>query len=198
MRLPETLAEILRAGGSVVTSSARAARALRRLYGEAQREQGLTAWRAAEIVDWDSWLEHLWIARLRSGGESRLLLSPAQEHETWVRLVKPSIEGRRLISIDGVADLAQEAYALLCGYDAREFLRTRMLSADVDSFCEWARGFEDECRVEGWLSRSMLPLTLAEALRQPGAGTRPLFPHTCFPPMWRSPGSIACDRPSND
>jgi ATP-dependent helicase/nuclease subunit B len=124
-------------------------------------------------VDWDSWLESLWLQRLRSGDESRLLLSPAQEHETWVRLVKPEIEGRRLISIDGVADLAQEAYALLCGYDAREFMRTRMLSADVDSFCEWARGFEEQCRVEQWLSRSMLPLTLAEALRQPGSG-RPL------------------------
>ena len=170
MRLPVNLAAALRGGESVVTSSARAARALRRLYGEAQREQGRTAWRAAEILDWDSWLEHLWLERLRSGRENRLLLSPVQEHETWVRLVRPAIEGRRLISIDGVADLAQQAYALLCGYDAREFLRTQMLSADVDSFCEWARGFDDECREREWLSRSMLPLALAEALRQPGAG----------------------------
>ena len=106
----------------------------------------------------------LWQQRLRSGSESRLLLSKVQEHEIWVRLVKPSIEGLRLISIDGVADLAQEAYALLSTYDALDFLNSRLLGPDADSFCEWARDFERECREQGWFSRSKLPLVLHEAV----------------------------------
>ena len=164
MRVPEAIAAALQAGGAVIASSPRAARALRRLHGEAQRERGLTAWLAAEIVDWDGWLERLWQQRLRTGDEARLLLSKVQEHEIWVRLVKPSIEGLRLISIDGVADLAQEAYALLSTYDALDFLNSGMLGPDADSFCEWARGFERECREQGWFSRSRLPLVLREAV----------------------------------
>ncbi len=164
MQLPEAIAAALESGGVVIASSPRAARALRRLHAEAQRELGLTAWLAAEIVGWDAWLEGLWQQRLRTGNESRLLLSKVQEHELWVRLVKPSIEGLRLISIDGVADLAQEAYALLSTYDALDFLNSRLLGPDADSFCEWARDFERECREQGWFSRSKLPLILREAV----------------------------------
>ncbi len=164
MRLPQAIAATLQAGGTVVASSPRAARALRRLYGEAQRERGLTAWPAPEIIHWDGWLDALWQQRLRSGSEPRLLLSPLQEHEIWVRLVKPGIEGLRLISIDGVADLAQQAYALLSNYDALDFLKSEMLGPDADSFCKWAREFERECREQGWFSRSKLPLILREAV----------------------------------
>jgi ATP-dependent helicase/nuclease subunit B len=172
MPLPAEIAAAIQtggtqAGGTVVTSTARAARALRRQYGEAQRRQGKEAWQAPDILDWDSWMNRLWQQQLRSGSESRLLLSPLQEQEVWMRLVRPSIEGRRLISTRSVAELAQEAYGLLCTYKALDFLRgERAGSADVESFREWGRGFEALCRHEGWLSRSKLPLELSVAVNQ--------------------------------
>src|SRR6202161_2392671 len=118
MRLPPVIAAAIQAGDTVVASSARAARALRRLYGEVQRSKGLEAWQSPDILDWDSWLNRLWQKRLRSGSETRLLLTNLQEQQIWVRLVKPSIEGLRLISVPCVAELAQQAYGLLCGYGA--------------------------------------------------------------------------------
>ena len=161
MQLPPVIAAAIQAGETVIASSARAARALRRLHGEAQRRQGLEAWQSADILDWDSWLSRLWQKRLRSGSETRLLLTPLQEQQVWIQLVKPSIEGRRLISVLGVAELAQQAYALLCAYHALDFLRGERLGGpDVESFREWARGFERACRKEDWLSRGMLPLVL--------------------------------------
>ena len=165
MQLPPVIAAAIEVGGTVIASSARAARALRRLHGEAQRNRGLEAWQAPDILDWDSWLSRLWQKRLRSGSETRLLLSTLQEQQVWVRLVKPTIEGRRLISVLGVAELAQQAYALLCAYRALEFLRgERAGGPDVESFREWARGFEHTCSQEDWLSRSELPLVLHEAV----------------------------------
>jgi ATP-dependent helicase/nuclease subunit B len=165
MQLPPGIAAAIQAGDTVIASSARAARALRRLHGEEQRRQGLEAWPSAEILDWDSWLHHLWQKQLRSGRETRLLLTTLQEEQLWVQLVKPSIEGRRLISVAGVAELAQQAYALLCAYGALNFLHgERMGGPDVESFREWARGFERTCRKEEWLSRGMLPLVLHEAV----------------------------------
>jgi ATP-dependent helicase/nuclease subunit B len=165
MQLPPAIAAAIQAGDTVIASSARAARALRRVHGEAQRGLGLQAWQSADIVDWDSWLHRLWQKQLRSGGEARLLLTALQEEQLWVRLVKPSIEGLRLISVPGVAELAQQAYALLGAYGAFNFLHGERLGGpDVESFREWARGFERTCRNEGWLSRCLLPLVLQQAV----------------------------------
>ena len=123
------------------------------------------AWQSADILDWDSWLHRLWQKQLRSGRETRLLLTSLQEEQLWVQLIKPSIEGRRLISVAGVAELAQQAYALLCAYGALNFLHgDRLGGPDVESFREWARAFERTCRKEEWLSRAMLPLVLREAV----------------------------------
>jgi probable DNA repair protein len=165
MQLPPVIAEAIQAGDTVIASSARAARALRRAHGEQQRQQGLQAWQSADILDWDSWLHRLWQKQLRSGTETRLLLTSLQEQQLWVQLVKPNIEGKRLISVAGVAELAQQAYALLCAYGALDFLRgERVGNQDVEYFRDWARTFERTCRKEDWLSRSMLPLALREAV----------------------------------
>ncbi|MEA2542604.1 MAG: ATP-dependent helicase/nuclease subunit [Acidobacteriaceae bacterium] len=110
-------------------------------------------------------MHRLWLKRLRSGSETRLLLTTLQEQQIWVELVKPSIEGLRLISVPGVAELAQEAFGLLCAYGALDFLSGEKLGGpDVESFRMWARNFERKCRQEDWLSRSKLPLELEEAV----------------------------------
>src|SRR6202522_2615735 len=104
MRLPPVISAAIQAGDTVVASSARAARALRRLYGEVQRSKGLEAWQSPDILDWDSWLNRLWQKRLRSGSGTRLLLTTLQEQQVWVRLIRPKIEGRQLISVLGAAE----------------------------------------------------------------------------------------------
>ena len=165
MRLSPAIAAALLAGDTVVTSSARAARALRRLHGEAQRSQGLEAWQSADILDWDSWLNRLWQTQVRSGSENRLLLTNLQEQQIWVQVVRPSIEGRQLISVAGVAELAQQAYALLCAYGALDFLRGGWPgSSDAEAFRNWAREFEQTCGQDALLSRNRLPLVLREAI----------------------------------
>ena len=165
MQLPPVIAAAIESGDTVITSSARGARALRRLHGEAQRSQGREAWPSAEILHWDSWLDRCWQKLLRSGVESRLLLSPLQEQQVWARLVGPDIEGKHLISVLSVSQLAQTAYALLCDYEALDFLRTHLLEgSDVESFRSWAGSFQQLCKREGWLSSSLLPHALLEAL----------------------------------
>jgi ATP-dependent helicase/nuclease subunit B len=161
MPLPGPIAAALLDGDTVIASSARAVRAMRRLHAEEQRDRGLEAWQSPDILDWESWLNRLWQQRVRSGNEDRLLLTTLQEQQVWVRVVRPRIKGRHLISVDGVAELAQHAYGLLCSYGALDFLRGEHASGvDVQSFREWAQQFERECEKERWLSRNQLPLVL--------------------------------------
>src|ERR1017187_5096340 len=56
---PESEAEItawLRAGGWVVTASERAARAIAASFHRARRAEGLAAWPAPAILDWQTFL----------------------------------------------------------------------------------------------------------------------------------------------
>lgn len=162
MRLLDSAVETLEHGGVVVTSSARAARALRRSYAGWQRNRGFASWVSPEILDWDRWLAGIWQARLRSGGETRLLLSGEQEHRIWTRLIAPSIEGKRLISTAGVADLAQNAYALLGAYNSGRLPSLSSFeSPDVTAFLGWTATFKAECSRHGWVSQS----SLAQELR---------------------------------
>ncbi len=162
MRLPQNLSAAIEEGWLVIASSPRAARALRRTYAEQQRKSGISAWRSPAIAHWDGWLESLWQQRLRTGDESRFVLSALQENELWIRLIRPDIEDRSLIAIEGVADLAQQAYSLLCNYDALSALRDEWPNSDARSFSAWARSFETQCREQGWISRSKLPLIFGE------------------------------------
>lgn len=165
MELPAAIASTIEAGGVVVASSVRAARALRRLHAETERGRGLDVWPSPPIVDWGGWLDDLWRVELRAGRESRMLLSALQEHRLWVQIVRPNIEGRRLISVAGVAEMAQQAYALLSDYLALDFLEGGARGGvDVESFREWARRFEGERQAKGWLSRSSLAAALREAV----------------------------------
>ena len=174
MELAPGIAAAIEAGDTVIASSARAARALRRLHGEAQRRRGQEAWQSADILDWDSWLHRLWQKQLRAGNETRLLLTSLQEQQIWARVVRPNIEGRRLISVLGVAELAQQAYGLLCSYGALDFLRGQGVGgSDIESFREWAQDFARVCEKEGWLIRSKLPLALHDAVLAGQVDARP-------------------------
>jgi probable DNA repair protein len=165
MPLPPDIAAAIEAGDTVITSSARAARYLRRLHGEAQRNLGRQAWKSADILDWESWLNRMWQARLRSGEERRLLLTSLQEQQVWVRVIRPSIENKRLISVLSVSELAQDAYERLCNYGALDGLRgEKSASVDMESFRDWAQLFQELCSREGWLSHSRLALVLREVV----------------------------------
>lgn len=149
--------DTLARGGTVVTSTARAARALRTEYGAIERSRGLDSWVSPRIFDWDQWLVELWRRRLQSGQETRLVLSPEQELRIWGRLIAPSIEGRRLTSTAGIADLALSAYSLLARYNAGKLPSpTSFETLDITSFSRWAAAFAGECHAHGWISRSSL------------------------------------------
>ena len=81
------LAEIdawLRAGGLVVTASERAARSLTAAFHRARRTEGLTAWSAPNIQDWQTFVRNAWN---ESSLDGRLILNPPQEQSLWAGIV---------------------------------------------------------------------------------------------------------------
>ena len=165
---PKADAEIdawLREGGLVVTASERAARAIAADFHRARRAEGLAAWPAPNILDWNSFLRTAWEDRSIDG---RLLLNPIQEQALWAGIAG---KGQYLATpLAGprhrLAGLAMEAHELLCAYVPR-LLRAATRAAwqqDAAAFSDWLTAFDDACHAKNLISSSRLPLELIPLL----------------------------------
>ena len=178
MQFPQGVLSILECGGQLITANARSARDLRQLHSEHQALHSQTAWASPQIHDWHSWLSEQWHQLLLTGAEPRLLLSGLQEESIWAAIIRPELEARSLISPAEVARLAQNAWARLATYGGLAKLRQgpwdfaetgsdRSLSNETQEpelFRRWAVEFERRCQRNGWLSSSLLPWVIAEAI----------------------------------
>ena len=177
---PEPNAEIaawLNAGGQVVASSERAARALAAAFHRARRAEGLDAWPAPAIFDWQTFLRTA--AQDQSNSDARLLLNPLQEQSLWAAIAGSDthlatlLEGPR----NRMAHLAMQAHSLLCSY-APDYLCTSARAAwqaDAENFSTWLAAFDETCRAAKLLSPARLPLELIPRLEANPAARPPLL-----------------------
>jgi ATP-dependent helicase/nuclease subunit B len=151
----------LEAGGVVIASNERLARALRGSYNRRREAEGVTAWPTPRIFEWKAFVRQQWDAHFADG---RMILSPLQEEWLFARIAQNSavtaatLHGPRM----RLASMAREAHELLCSY-APENLDTWNRSAwpgDSDTFHQWLSEFETICEAEGWVSSSRIPLEM--------------------------------------
>ena len=160
-------AACLKRGGLLLTGNTRAARVLRLAHADEQRRNGLEAWAAPKIYDWAGWMASLWNQLLLTQDDVPLLLTPLQELALWKRVVEQHEDARLVVSLDGMAELAQSAYERLSLYDAhgsRKRLWDHLGSTDAEAFRLWAGSFDALCSRQRWLSRSALDKRMSEAI----------------------------------
>jgi probable DNA repair protein len=176
---PESAMEIdagLSSGRQVVAASERAARALTAAYHRGRRAEGLTAWPAPDIVDWDSFLRTAWNALSTDG---RMVLSAAQEQSLWAQIV--ARDRQHAVLLEGprhrVAKLAMDAHRLLCLYAPRYLGASARTGwqQDAGAFSRWLAAFDDACRAQSLLSAARLPLELAQILPAEPGNRSPLL-----------------------
>jgi probable DNA repair protein len=176
---PNANAEIdawLRAGGRIVAASERAARALAAGYHRARRADGLTAWPAPDIQDWDGFLRAVWQERCT---DDRIVLNALQEQSLWAEIV--SRDSPRAALLEGprhrVAQMAMDAHRLLCFY-APGFLQPPARAGwqqDAAVFSRWLTAFDEACRAQRALSATRVPVELAELLKAEANNRAPLL-----------------------
>ncbi|MGB7264109.1 MAG: hypothetical protein WBC92_01265, partial [Terracidiphilus sp.] len=168
----------LRDGGLVVTASERAARSLTAAFHRARRAEGLTAWPAPYILDWQTFVRAEWSERILDG---RLVLSSLQEQSLWAEIIASAaphlaqLAGAR----DRLAAMAMEAHSLLCAYAPRLLNASARSGWDQDAaaFSAWLSAFDEACRAGGLISSARLPLDLTQKLPDAlASGTAPRAP----------------------
>ena len=156
----------LRAGGTVVAASDRAARTIRSAYHRVRRAEGLTAWTAPEVLDWNAFVRREWDCRASDG---RLILNGKQEQSLWSQIIAGSTHTEGWL--DGprrrLADLAAEAHELLCSYapDLLHPAARRDWQQDAGAFSAWLSALDDTCARNGYLSAGRLPLELLSVFK---------------------------------
>jgi len=169
----------LRGGGLVVTASDRAARAMASAFHRARRAEGLTAWLAPNIQDWNSFVRTAWDQRALYKGDDRLLLNPTQEQWLWAAIAGIGHHAATLLegSRHRLAALAMDAHELLCSHAPR-YLRASARTGwqhDAASFSQWLTAFDETCRHGRLLSPARLPLELISELESESTERPPLL-----------------------
>ncbi|MEO6806430.1 MAG: hypothetical protein ABI286_07865, partial [Edaphobacter sp.] len=162
--LPVEIVEALERGAIVVTGNQRAARTLRREFDLHNRRRGLASWTPPEVLAWDTWMAALWRGLLIEGRVTLTLLNRTQEHAVWRTILEADAELASLRTVDSLADMAAEAWHLLCSYEGQRRLRGAAGSGDARSFQRWAAVFEQVCRAERFLVRAQLENALGVAV----------------------------------
>jgi len=150
----------------VVAASERAARAIATDYHRARRSEGLTAWTAPNVLNWEEFVRRAWETH---AAESRLVLDRQQEQALWAEIIAADRGSGALLEgpLYRVANLAMEAHRLLCLY-APQFLQRAARNSwqqDAGAFSGWLTAFDDTCRAGGLMSPARLPLELKPALK---------------------------------
>lgn len=152
-------------GGLVVTASDRAARAVLGAYHDARRAEGLKAWVAPNVLDWQSFALRAWE---EGSHDKHLVLNAIQEQHIWAGIAGDS--GLPAAVLDRprrrLSGMAMDAHSLLCSYAPR-FLDARARTAwqqDAATFSGWLTDFEERCRDLGCVSASRVPLEAIQTL----------------------------------
>jgi ATP-dependent helicase/nuclease subunit B len=164
-------------GGLVVTASDRAARVLTAAFHRARQAEGLAAWPAPKVQDWNSFVRAAWQECALEKMDGRLLLNPVQEQTLWAEIA--AADGHAATLLEGpryrLAELAMKAHDLLCSHAPRflsEKLRGGWLQ-DAAVFSGWLAAFDRLCRSSDLLSLSRLPLELIALLQESLPSERP-------------------------
>jgi ATP-dependent helicase/nuclease subunit B len=167
----ERMEFLARGEGLAIAANSRASRALRRAYATWQVAHGAKAWNSAPISDWNTWMASLWGDYLFTASNPPLLLSRLQEHWLWRRVLKVQPEAKHILSIDALAALAQQAYALLSDYEVA-LPHSRSWSPqgdespnDAEAFRRWTAAFEAECTRKRVVSPGKVESVLTDAIQ---------------------------------
>ncbi len=169
-------------GGLVVTSSDRAALALRSAFHRRRRAEGLTAWVAPNILDWKTLARNAWEEQRP---DDRLLLNSTQEEALWADVIRDQQHLTTALpdSVHRLAAMAMTAHELLCSYSPRHLRESARASWDRDpgTFSGWLTAFQQACAKSNLISPACLALELIPLLQthtgstteNPGCRIRP-------------------------
>ncbi|PTN10707.1 PD-(D/E)XK nuclease family protein [Nitrosomonas aestuarii] len=129
---------------TVVTPNRRLAQALKDSFNQHQTNQHKAVWHSADILPFTSFLERIYLDVLYSSDfqDIPLLLTSAQAHVLWEKVIQSSDIGRALLNITQTARHAYEAWQLRHVWRLSAEGKHYVLNDDSKVFQIWADNYE--------------------------------------------------------
>ncbi|MCF8720755.1 PD-(D/E)XK nuclease family protein [Nitrospina gracilis] len=129
----------------VLTVNVRLARWLS-LQHNRRQATSLKVWETPDIVPFDAWLKEAWV----SSWPRQHVLSPLQSRKLWERIIHEDAATSRLdlLHLQGAANEAAEAFALLQQYEVADSPDHYALSEEATAFHRWMMQYRD--RLKRW------------------------------------------------
>jgi len=148
---------------TILTPTARLARAEKRRHAEARVAEGAQAWRAPIVVSFSAWLGKLRGEALMAGAISSVPISASQARLLWQQVIDTDV----FVGEPRVHSLAERAWRTVHEYGLqhpRDWPEP-LLSDDSRQFREWTARFERLCAERGvideWTFATALPKLIA-------------------------------------
>lgn len=142
---------------TVITSTRRLARRLRRDHDEAQVASGRSAWASPDVIPWDAWSERCW-RKLRDwsgSGRSPAAISDDQELVLWEEAASNDAELLEQLLMPGeIAREARRAWNLAADYQIPRQALIDHGGTETRQLLQMAARVEARLRAEGWSSRA--------------------------------------------
>ncbi len=149
---------------TIVTPTARLARAEKRRRSEARLAEGATAWRAPEVLSFSAWLGRLRSEALMAGAVDSVPVSASQARMLWQQVIDTDV----FVGEPRVHALAERAWRTIHEYrlqHPRDWPEP-LLSDDSRQFREWVAQFEQLCEqrsvIDEWRFSAEVPGLVAE------------------------------------
>lgn len=149
-------ADVLAAGGTIVTATHRLARQIRQRHDRARAATGARAWPAADVLPLDAWLRRTWDSiALGDLPLGRRLLSDEESRLVWRGVL--ATDGQDRLDAGVVVPLVAGGWRLCQSWGvSASSLRDAADSDDAKLFAGWVRAYASELRRQSWMDAAGL------------------------------------------
>jgi len=153
---------------TVLTPNRRLAHSLSAEFDAVQSAAGLSAWPAADILPFGSFLARVCdeARYLDDAPAMPLILEAEQELVLWEEAIRQSEAGRDLLAVAQAASLARDAWMLAHEWQFVERLASAARDDDSQAFLRWSRVYEARLRRAGCSDAARLPVLARSLLEE--------------------------------
>ena len=146
----------------VLTANKRLSSWLMKRFYETQTNP---VWETPNILPIQTWLEAQWNTALLCGKAQKTLLTSFQEKLLWQQIIS-HVHENALLHISGTANVAQQAWKLLCEWRLPLDIKNFSETDSCKHFYEWTQTFLTNCEEKDLLDSSSLHQSIASLFQQ--------------------------------
>ncbi|MBI1910399.1 MAG: PD-(D/E)XK nuclease family protein [Deltaproteobacteria bacterium] len=147
---------LIKNGTPVLTVNTRLSRYLHTAFDLQMKAQGYLSWQTPVIMPLSSWIDRLW----EEGSPDEPLLSSTRAKALWEKVISNDKNLEGLLVGGGVAQSAQDAYAIINEYEISLPESDFYLTEEAKALKKWAKAYDDELKRLGFIDRLSLPKRL--------------------------------------